>query len=233
MTARARKDVTIMSRITTFAAVAALGLGAAACAPTTGPLTAANNPSVYSVHQPVVQRTDFVLDVATAGSGVPAAELERLDGWFRSIGLRYGDNVTIDEGTGYATPNARADVARVAARYGLLLAEGAPITAGAVPPGSVRIVASRATASVPDCPDWDAAGNGIVAPQSTSSNYGCAVNSNLAAMIANPEDLVVGRDASVNGTGRTASRAIRVYREGQPTGTQGLQQTSTTQGGNQ
>lgn len=222
-----------MSRLTTFAAVSVLGLGAAACAPTTGPLTAASNPSVYSVHQPVVQRTDFVLDVATAANGVSAAELDRLDGWFRSIGLRYGDNVSLDEGSGYAAPNARADVARVAARYGLLLADGAPVTAGAVPAGTIRVVASRSSAHVPNCPDWDPSGNGMLAPQGLSSNYGCALNSNLAAMIANPDDLVVGRDASANGTGRTASRAIRVYRDGQPTGTQGLQQTSTTQGGNQ
>jgi hypothetical protein len=52
-----------MSRLKTFAAVAALGTGASACAPTNEPLSAANNPSVYSVHQPVVQRTDFVLDL--------------------------------------------------------------------------------------------------------------------------------------------------------------------------
>lgn len=220
-----------MSRTTTFAAVLLLGLGAAACAPTTGPLTAASNPSVYSVHQPVVQRTDFVLDVASAGNGISAAELDRLDGWFASIGLRYGDSVSIDEGTGYGVPNARADVARVASRYGLTLADAAPVTAGAVPAGAVRVVASRATANVPDCPNWDATGNGILAPQGTSSNFGCAMNSNLAAMVANPDDLVAGRDASANGTGRTASRAIRVYRDGQPTGTQGLQQTSTSERG--
>lgn len=222
-----------MSRTTTFAAIALLGLGAGACAPTTGPISATNNPGVNSVHQPVVQRTDFVFDVATAGNGVSAAELDRLDGWFRSIGLRYGDTVAIDEGAGYATPNARADVGRVAARYGLLLADGAPVTAGAVPAGSVRVVASRSTASVPGCPNWDVQDNGVLAQQGTSSNFGCATNSNLAAMIANPDDLVVGRDASANGTGRTASRAIRVYREGQPTGTRGLQETSTTQGGSQ
>ncbi len=221
-----------MSRTTTFAAALLLGLGAAACAPTTGPLTAASNPSVYSVHQPVVQRTDFVLDVASAGNGIPAAELDRLDGWFASIGLRYGDTVSIDEGAGYGAPNARADVARVAARYGLLVADAAPVTAGAVPGGSVRVIASRATANVPGCPNWDATGNGILSPQGTSSNFGCAMNSNLAAMVANPDDLVAGRDASANGTGRTASRAIRVYRDGQPTGTQGLQQTSTSERGN-
>jgi pilus assembly protein CpaD len=54
------------------------------------------------------------------------------------------------------------------------------------------------------------------------SNYGCAVNSNLAAMIANPEDLVHGREgASVTDT-VTAARAIEMYRATPPSGTKGL-----------
>ncbi len=216
-----------MSRIKTFAALAALGLGAGACS-TAGPnqLTAGNNPSLYSVHQPVVQRTDFVLDLATDRDGVPTAELERLNAWFVSIGLGYGDTISVDDGEGAS--GARGDVARVAADYGLLLADGAPVTAGRVPPGSIRVVASRSTASVPGCPDWTANTNGITPPQATSSNFGCATNSNLAAMIANPDDLIHGRDGSGSGSATTAGRAIRTYREGVPTGRNGLPQTTTT-----
>src|SRR3546814_17194182 len=74
--------------------------------------------------------------------------------------------------------------------YGMLLSDVAPVTAGSVPGGTVRIVVSRSVASVPGCPDWrdtqEADLNG-----GTSSNYGCAVNSNLAAMVANPQDLVL------------------------------------------
>jgi len=94
-----------MKKIATWT-VLALATSLAGC---TG--SAYTNRSLDSVHQPVVQRTDFVLDVATAANGVSAAELDRLDGWFRSIGLRYGDTVSIDDGAGYAAPNARADVA--------------------------------------------------------------------------------------------------------------------------
>lgn len=220
-----------MSRIKTFAALATLGLGAGACS-TPGPnqLTAANNPSLSSVHQPVVQRTDFVLDLTTSGDRLSEAEQARLDAWFVAIDLRYGDTVWVDDG--YGVSGARHDVATVAGARGLLIADGSPVTAGQVPAGSVRIIASRATASVPGCPDWDARGNGIAPPQATSPNFGCSVNSNLAAMIANPDDLVHGRDASGNGAAATAGRAIRVHRELQPTGRQGLQQNSTT-GGNQ
>jgi pilus assembly protein CpaD len=58
------------------------------------------------------------------------------------------------------------------------------------------------------------------------SNYGCAVNSNLAQMIANPEDLVHGREAGSVTDAVTASRAIEMYRTTAPTGTKGLQDVS-------
>ncbi len=218
-----------MSPTKTFAAIAALGLGLAGCAsPPTGGLTAASNPSVYSVHQPVVQRTDFVFDVATDANGVPATEQARLDAWFQSIDLRYGDTVAVDEAPGYESAAARSDVAAVAGRYGLLLSDGTPITGGAIAPGTVRVIASRATASVPGCPNWG--GTEIHAMGTTSPNYGCATNSNLAAMVANPNDLIEGQDGSVTRSAGTATRAIRGYREGQPTGRQGLPRTSTTRG---
>ena len=218
-----------MSRTKTFAAAAILALGASACATNnSGPLSAVNNPSVYSVHQPVVGRTDFVLDLRADGRGVSPAEIERLHGWFDSIGLRYGDRISVDDGYGAGT--ARADIARAVGEYGLVLEGGAPVT-GEVPAGSVRVVASRATASVPGCPNWSSEGNGMVPTQGTSTNYGCASNSNLAAMIANPNDLVLGQTDSGAGAASTASRAIRVYREAQPTGQRGLTQQTTTSGG--
>jgi pilus assembly protein CpaD len=102
-----------------------------------------------------------------------------------------------------------------------------PLPAGAVPPGTVRVVASRSTASVPGCPNWAPAE--IAATGNTSSNYGCATNSNLAAMIANPNDLVQGQDGSAQGAA-TATRAINSYRKVEPTGQEGLMQSSTTEG---
>jgi pilus assembly protein CpaD len=218
-----------MSRFTTLAAVAALGMGASACAPTNEPLSAANNPSLYSVHQPVVQRTDFVLDLQTSGDGLSDAEAARLDAWLASIGAGYGDRISIDEPNGYGDPDARADVARVAGRYGLLLSDGAPVLASVVQPGTIRVVATRAIASVPGCPNWN--DPHIEPTSSTSANFGCATNSNLAAMVANPDDLVVGQETSEGGA-TTAGRAIRVYRSRVPTGSQPLPST-TTSGGNQ
>ena len=100
--------------------------------------------------------------------------------------------------------------------------------AGAIPPGIVRVIASRATASVPNCPDW---GDKLAPSVATSPNFGCATNSNLAAMIADPNDLVLGQQGNSSTSAATANRAVRVYRERQPSGSQTLQSPSTRSGG--
>lgn len=219
-----------MSRFITLAAVSVLGLAAGGCATQPqGNLTPANNTGVYSLHQPVVEHTNFVFDVTTSGDRVPDAELDRLAAWFGSIDIGYGDRVTIDEPRGYESAGARQDVARIAGQFGLLLADGAPVTEGNVRAGTIRIVASRSSAHVPGCPEWS--DPGIDSPVRTGTNYGCAINSNLAAMIANPDDLVRGQDGSGQGSAAIAGRAVRVYRDRTPTGTQPLPSTTTTRTG--
>ena len=217
-----------MSRLPTFVLAAALGLATTGCAVNNEPLSAVNNPSAYSVHQPVVQRTDFVIDLATNGDGVSQSELERLDAWFTSIGAAYGDRISVDEPAGYESSAARADIGRVAAGRGLLLSDGAPVLNGSVQPGMIRIVATRTVASVPSCPNWDE--DTALPTVNTSSNYGCATNTNIAAMIADPEDLLHGQDGSGMGNAETAGRAIRVYRNRTPTGSGNLPSTTSSRG---
>jgi pilus assembly protein CpaD len=59
------------------------------------------------------------------------------------------------------------------------------------------------------------------------SNFGCAVNSNLAAMIADPIDLVHGREGTGVGDSATAARAVEMYRKTAPSGSKGLPADST------
>jgi len=181
----------------------------------------ADNWGIESMNQPVVQRTDFALDLSGTEHGLPVAERARLRDWFDSLGLGYGDRVSVD--MPYASDPVRRDVARVAAEYGLLIAEGAPVTARAVEAGHIRVVVSRSTATVPGCPFVDERQG----PSATALNYGCATNSNLAAMIADPNDLVLGRGGESAGDPATAAKAIKVYREAKPTGTQGLQSANS------
>jgi len=62
------------------------------------------------------------------------------------------------------------------------------------------------------------------------ANFGCSVNSNLAAMVANPEDLVRGRDSAPVTDAVSAVRAIDMYRKQVPTGQGGLKDASTKGG---
>jgi len=179
-----------------------------------------------AVNVPVVSRADYALDLAAPGGSLPSSEAARLDGWFRSLQLGYGDNIYVD---GAASYDARSDVARVAGRYGMLVSNGAPVTVGGIAPGSVRVVVSRTRASVPNCPNWSVPSQPNM-ENATISNFGCGVNSNMAAMIANPEDLVHGREGTGIGDSDTATKAVDFYRKQSPTGTKGLQEINTKKG---
>jgi pilus assembly protein CpaD len=201
-----------------------LSLPLAAC---NGP-TADMNRSLESVHQPVVQRSSFVFDVSTLpGGGVAVSEQRRLAGWLEALDLGYGDRVAIDDPVDSAT--TRDAVEKVAGRFGILLADNAPVTEGDIAPGTARIVVSRTEASVPGCPDWS---NKIDnrTNNATSPNYGCAVNSNLAAMVANKEDLVRGVKGPSTTLIQSNSKAIKAYRDAPPTGAQGLKEVSSKSG---
>jgi pilus assembly protein CpaD len=197
----------VMNRFLPSAALSLVALSTAACGPETNRLTPVSNPTVYSVNQPVVQQTNYVLDLSSGGGGLAASEQARLAGWFEGLDLRYGDRVYAEDG-GYG---ARDDVARVAGDFGLLLSDGAPATAGPIGPGAVRVIVTRSTASVPGCPNWEDPLVG--APEQTSTNYGCATNTNLARMIADPNDLVRGQTADQPRDFSTGVKPIRTHRE--------------------
>ncbi len=203
--------------ITLFGLVAMLG----ACnttAPTDRPAK-----GVSSVNVPVVTRADYALDLSAPDGTLSPSEAARLNSWFGSMVLGYGDMVYIDGATGY---DARDDIARVAGQYGMLVSPGAPMTPGAVPQGMVRVVVARTTATVPGCPNWSKASTPNF-DNAQMSNFGCGVNSNLAAMVANPQDLVSGREGSGVGDTLTASKAVEQYRKAVPTGQKGLQDITT------
>lgn len=179
------------------------------------------------INVPVVTSADYVFDAAAPGGALAAGEAARLDGWFQGLGIGYGDSVYVD---GSNAPAARAQVAAVASHYGMLVSTGAPVTTGLVQPGSVRVVVARRRAAVPGCPSWRQLSQPDWNNRSTP-NFGCAVNSNLAAMVADPQDLIHGRDAAGGTDAQAATRAVQLYRSKPLTGAGGLQSISTKSGG--
>ena len=194
-----------------------------------GPVVAKEpNPArgLDSVNVPVVTRSDYAFDAAAPDGSLAPGEQARLDAWFGGLNLGFGDRVYVD---GTYAESARSDVARVVGRYGMLLSQGAPVAQGLVNPGSVRVLVSRTRATVPNCPNWSEQSKPNWSNH-TMPSYGCGVNGNLAAMIADPNDLVWGREGNGYDNGDTASRAIRSYRDAKPTGEGGLKDISTKKG---
>jgi pilus assembly protein CpaD len=211
-----RKDSTMRSKFLLIA----LGAALAGCQTAGQPDKPAMGAAAVNV--PVVTSTEYVFDAAAPSGALAPGESDRLNGWFQGLGLGYGDSIYVD---GYA-PGARGQVAAIAGRYGMLVSPGAPVTAGQVQPGSVRVVVARRRAFVPGCPNWRQASQPDW-DNKTTSNYGCSVNSNLAAEIANPEDLIHGREAGGVTDDQTAVRAVDMYRTKPPTGQGGLQAVSS------
>lgn len=171
-----------------FLIVASAAFAISACT------TPGANTSMYSVHQPVVERTNYAIDVSTNGSDISPVETRRMAEWFDAMQLRYGDRVAIDYGDGYAAPGVGEAITDLVENYGIRVGGTAPVTPGAISPGTVRVIVTRSSASVPSCPDWSTTSDRNY-DSSNHSNYGCSINSNIAAMIADPEDLVRGRDS--------------------------------------
>ncbi|MFM9936612.1 MAG: CpaD family pilus assembly protein [Novosphingobium sp.] len=200
------------------------------------PLAACNSPStdmnrsLESVHQPVVQRNSFVFDVSTLpGGGLAVSEQRRLLGWLEALDLGYGDRVSIDDPVD--SDQTRSAIESVAGRFGVLLAETSPVTEGEVAAGTARVVVNRTEASVPGCPDWSAKIDNKT-NNATSPGFGCAINGNMAAMVANKEDLVRGQRGAGVTVVMSNSKAIQAYRAAPPTGAGGLKEISSKSGGN-
>lgn len=211
-----------LGRAPALALALTLGLGLAGCGgmPT--------NTSLYSTKQPVVERTNFTLDVTTSSAGLPISEQQRLNGWFETMDLRYGDRIAI-ENPGQ-NPAVTSAIREIAGRYGLMISDVAPATAGMLQPGQARVVITRTSAAVPGCPDWSAKSD-MNYNNATSPNFGCAVNSNLAAMVADPQDLLEGKKGSGETVIATSNKAIASFREAEPTGAGGLMDAAAGGGG--
>ena len=213
-----KRDIKMKSKLT----LVGLGSLLAAC-------NAPDSPSsgVTALHVPVVSQTSYVFDMAAPAGMAGQDEADRLDKWFQSLGLGYGDSIYVD-GTDGA---ARGQVAAVAAQYGMLISEGAPVTNGYVDPGMVRVVVTRSRAHVPGCPDWTD-NVATTLDNSTADGFGCAVNGNLAAMVADPEHLLKGAEATGDTVVMSSTKAIDTYRAAKPTGAEGLPAVSSQSGGN-
>jgi pilus assembly protein CpaD len=196
-----RKDATMRTKL----ALLALTCTVAGCSYTPHDQPARG---LATVNVPVVTTADYGFDLAAPNGSLAPGEGDRLNAWFQALQLGYGDTVYVD---GPYYDGARAQVAAIAGRYGMLVQPGAPVTAGAVQPGNIRVVVARRKAEVPGCPNWSVPSAPNYDSRSMPS-FGCGVNTNMAAMVADPQDLIVGRAGDPASDAVAGAKAIQMYR---------------------
>lgn len=175
-----------------------------------------DNRTLESVHQPVVQRTDYMLDIPAADDLSDISAKQIVD-WLDGLEPAYSDTISLDHGLTQPTPLVVEKIAELVAHYGLTLSRPASLTKGTPLAGHIRIILSRRSAQVNDCPDWKRPSFATGAGQ-TLSNYGCATNGNIAAMVADPADLVTGRKDKSADPNLASAKAIQGYGDGGKSG---------------
>jgi len=215
-------------------------LGAAACAPMADNWRPGDNPKITAVTWTVSRHE---IQFVAGSQQPAAGEVARLNAFLAGFDLRRPLHVYVGVGgaadaadaadASGAPEGAETQLAawRTAAAHALLRQHGISVRADPPPAEAGGALASRPAGAtgatgangavvlvgrfevrVAGCPDWrkpvlDEFSN------SKSSNFGCASANNLALMIADPEDLVRGREGGPS-DGVRAAQTIRDYKSG-------------------
>lgn len=179
---------------------------------------------VATVREPRPELVAFSHEVrfGAGRENLDAREGERLRAFLLRAGSGSGGEdvfvVTVpadgEPGSGTASLAAR----RAAAVRAFLARERVPASVVQIPaePGRrgdlVAVSVRRYVAVLPPCPDWTGV-PGVNFDNQPISNWSCATAVNFGMMLADPGDLVRGRDPGY-ADGERAARSVRAYREG-------------------
>lgn len=121
-----------------------------------------------------------------------APEKSRLDAFIRGIRLGYADEVTLRGSTPARREAVKVFLARTGIPATVRTEVGNPEEMKA---NTVKIMVERYVVTPPACPNWTNF-HGTEQRNMPGSNYGCSVDASLGQMVANPKDLVTGREAT-------------------------------------
>lgn len=154
-------------------------------------------------------------------------QAEALHAFLAGLRLDYGTRVMMEDNPSEGAPLRRAAIAAIVAQHGTVLSDNTlPFRTG-MPAGTARLWIERARVTPPACPDWSSNPSGNM-NASTHTNYGCATNSNLARMVADPADLTKGRTYD-GASGTDIAKDQDYWRQRVPTGFEkALEKASTT-----
>jgi pilus assembly protein CpaD len=148
-----------------------------------------DNAGLDSIHKATVTLQESSHPVRFLNGKLSANEEASLAAFISANGLRYADRLTLRTSEPNMAVGYRSAMNTVLGRFGLSV--GNIETTLGMPASEVALIVSRPTVTLPDC-SIHSGPNGLNGNNENMSNYGCAVRSNLAAMAANPADLVSG-----------------------------------------
>jgi pilus assembly protein CpaD len=184
-----------------------------------GALVACDSPGEWSASEaPRHLRVDFQRLSHTAGFAANATQLaqteqESLNAFLQAAQVTTDDPVYLEGAAGDRLNGQRIGaVARELTRQGYSVAT-LPAAPDAVPRNALLVVVERYVVTPPDCPNWTKSQSDDH-ENAHNSNFGCSDATNLGLMVADPRDLVIGRQLGPAGAAQ-AGLAIQRYRAGQ------------------
>ena len=224
------------SHISRLGGLALAAIALASCAPGTAELDptlgwhAAGSPKKLEVDHAQYRHSIYFV---TDQDDIQGGEQDRLIAFLHAVRPKDGDTIRIeghaDERASdlYNLDLASRRVAKVkkflkgngigpANLHASSFGERAPVAAGASEESwrqnrRVDIVLERYLVTAPACPDWSRR-SGVDYDNQPHTNFGCATETNLGLMIANPRDLVQGRELG-HADGIHQAEGVVRYRE--------------------
>ena len=183
-----------------------------------GALAACDSPGEWSATEaPRHLRVDFQRLTHTAGFGATATQLtqneqESMGAFLPAAQVTTDDPIYLEGASSDRLSGPRISaLARDLTRRGYSVAT-LPAAPDAVPRNALLVVVERYVVTPPDCPNWTKSPSGDH-ENAQSSNFGCSDTTNLGLMVADPRDLVIGRQLGPAGAAQ-AGLAIQRYRDG-------------------
>ena len=155
---------------------------------------------------------------AAGASTLTPAETTRLLGFLDDSDILYGDHLYLGMPADDALSQKReAAIRHLLAKRGVIMTvspAAIPVGTGLASGNEVTVQLERYIVTPPSCPNWSKPTGGD-SDNTVFSNFGCATTTNLGMMVAQPRDLLVGRQPGPPDA-EPALHAIQNYRSGKP-----------------
>lgn len=179
-----------------------LALLVGACAPVTS-YTDAEAPTRLKLD---TATTQLDLRFAPGSAALAAIDVARLRRAAATGEINPSDRVTVNvAGAPYLAQQRLASVSALLLHYGIVTVAGAQNA----PPNHAIVAAQRTLVTLPPCPNWSKRPYSDFDNQ-PSSNFGCATETDLGMMVANPTDLASGLPVGPT-AGQPAAAAVNRY----------------------